>query len=305
MAFTDYLPSKELQKKLLAIVLVIAVIAGLFFTVKLILFLVNKHWVNKQIKNLPVELRDQVDVLTVGDLQKKDSNKNGIPDWEERLYGLDPFGNGDSNKASILDKKAKLREATGANSDIDPAMNNNTGKFSREFLSIVLSLQQSGALNQNAVNDIAKSVGEELIPSEIKDYVKKSDLKIVRNSDITIDAYYEQMIQLVQNDKQAAQIGMELDMLADGLNTGSSSMFVGLDEISSNYKSIANKFKDVPVPEKLAGNHLALVNSLYNISASLEMIKKLDSDPVVALQGFYVYGTANQVMDQSLNSLAE
>lgn len=305
MAFKDYLPSKELQKKLLAILLIVGVIVAIFFTVKLIRYLVNKRWVNQQIKNLPVELRDQVDVLTIGELQRKDSNNNNIPDWEERLYGLDPFGDGASNKASILDKKAKLREATGASSELNPEMNNNTGKFSREFLSIVLSLQQSGALNQNAVDDIAKSVGQELIPSEIKDYVKKEELKIVRDSDITNAAYYDEVIYIVENDKQASQLGLELDMLAKGLNGANSSMFVGLDEISFNYKSVADKLKKVPVPESFAGDHLALVNSLYNIANSLEMIKNLDKDPVVALQGFYVYGTANQVMDQALNSLAQ
>lgn len=305
MAFKDYLPSKELQKKLLAILLILAVIAGIFLTVRLIRYLVNKRWVNQQIKNLPVELRDQVDVLTIGELQKKDSNSNNIPDWEERLYGLDPFGNGESNRASILEKKAKLREATGASSEISSEMNNNTGKFSREFLSIVLSLQQSGALNQNAVNDIAKSVGQELIPSEIKDYVKKTDLKIVRDSQITNEAYYDEIINIVENDKQSAQLGLELDMLADGLNGANPNMFIGLDEISANYKSVADKFKKVPVPESFAGDHLALVNSLYNIANSLEMIKKLDSDPVIALQGFYIYGTANQVMDRALISLAE
>ncbi len=305
MAFKDYLPSKELQKKLLAILLILAVIAGIFLTVRLIRYLVNKRWVNQQIKNLPVELRDQVDVLTIGELQKKDSNSNNIPDWEERLYGLDPFGNGESNRASILEKKAKLREATGASSEISSEMNNNTGKFSREFLSIVLSLQQSGALNQNAVNDIAKSVGQELIPSEIKDYVKKTDLKIVRDSQITNEAYYDEIINIVENDKQSAQLGLELDMLADGLNGANPNMFIGLDEISANYKSVADKFKKVSVPESFAGDHLALVNSLYNIANSLEMIKKLDSDPVIALQGFYIYGTANQVMDRALISLAE
>ncbi len=305
MAFKDYLPSKELQKKLLAILLIIAVIVGIFLTVRLIRYLVNKRWVNQQIKNLPVELRDQVDVLTIGELQKKDSNNNNIPDWEERLYGLDPFGNGEFNRASILEKKAKLREATGASSEISSEMNNNTGKFSREFLSIVLSLQQSGALNQNAVNDIAESVGQELIPSEIKDYVKKTDLKIVRDSQITNEAYYDEIINIVENDKQSAQLGLELDMLADGLNGANPNMFIGLDEISANYKSVADKFKKVSVPESFAGDHLALVNSLYNIANSLEMIKKIDSDPVIALQGFYIYGTANQVMDRALISLAE
>ncbi len=305
MAFKDYLPSKELQKKLLAIVIIIVIILAIFFGIKLIRFLINKHWVNKQIKNLPVELRDQVDTLTVGDLQKKDSNNNGFPDWEERLYGLDPFGNGEANKVSILDKKEKLRIATGASDERTPEMSTNTGKFSREFLSIVLSLQQSGALNKNSIDDISKSIGTELIPTELKDYVKKSDLKVIRDTAITHQAYFTEIIDVVNKSSAAPNIGMELDIVADGLQSDDPTKFIGLDEIVYNYKLMADELKKIPVPEKFAGDHLALVNSLYNISDSLTMIKKLGSDPVVALQGFYIYGYATGIMDDSLNSLAE
>ncbi len=305
MAFKDYLPSRELQKKLLAIVIIIAIILAIFFTVRLVKFLINKRWVNKQIKNLPVELRDQVDTLTVGDLQKKDSNNNGFPDWEERLYGLDPFGDGVNNKQQILDKKEKLRIATGASDERTPEMSTNTGKFSREFLSIVLSLQQSGALNKNSIDDISKSIGTELIPTELKDYIKKSDLKVIRDTEITHQAYFTEILDVVDKSSAAPKIGMELDMLADGLQSDDPTKFVGLDEIGYNYKLMADEFKKVSVPEKFAGDHLALVNSLYNISESLSMIKQLGSDPIIGLQGFYAYGYATGVMDDALNSLAE
>lgn len=305
MAFKDYLPSKELQKKLLAIVIIIAVVVTIFFTIKLIRYLVNKAWINKQIKNLPAELRDQADVMTVGELQKKDSNGNAIPDWEERLYGLDPFANGDTNKKSVEDKRAELRVATGASSELDPEQNTNTGKFSREFLSIVLSLQQSGALNKNAVDDISKSIGTELIPTELKQVVKKTDLKVIRDTDITHQAYFDEMINIVNKSKSASQIGTELDLLAAGLEDSDTASFIGLEQISINYKTTADELKKISVPEKFAGDHLALVNSLYNIGQSLTMINKMQSDPVVALQGFYIYGYANGILDNSLTSLAE
>ncbi len=305
MSFKEYLPSKEFQKKVLIALGVIAAIVALFFLIKLTKVLIEKRWLNKQIKNLPVELRDQVDVLTIGELQRKDSNGNAIPDWEERLYGLDPFADGESNKKAIEIKKEELRKETGASSGPSAEMSNNTGAFSREFLSIVLSLQQSGALNKNAIDDISKSVGQELIPTELETVVTKSDLIVVRDTSALETAYYDRMIVLTSESTSAAMLGTELDILSRGLEGNDPTLFVGLDEIAASYTRMADAFKKVPVPDKLSGDHLAMTNSLYNIGKSLSMIKQLGSDPVIALRGFYVYGYASQVLDESLNTLAE
>lgn len=305
MSFKEYLPSKEFQKKLLIVLGVIAAIVAIFFLVKLAKVLIERRWLHKQIKNLPVELQNQIDVLTIGELQRKDSNGNDIPDWEERLYGLDPFADGETNKRTIEGKKEELRKETGASSEPSAAMANSTGAFSREFLSIVLSLQQSGALNKNAIDDISKSVGQELIPTELETVVTKSDLVVVRDTSALESAYYDRMIQLTSENSSAAMLGTELDILSRGLEENNPTLFVGLDEIAASYTRMADAFKKVPVPDKLSGDHLAMTNSLYNIGKSLSMIKQLGSDPVVALRGFYVYSYASQVLDESLNTLAE
>jgi hypothetical protein len=68
---------------------------------------------------------------TVNELLIQDSNTNGIPDWEESLWGFDPKGDGVANKQGIEQKKL-AGNITPSQSNIPL---NETDKFSQSLLS--------------------------------------------------------------------------------------------------------------------------------------------------------------------------
>jgi hypothetical protein len=96
---------------------------------------------------------------TIGDIVSLDSNGNGIPDWEEKLWGLDPKGNGSENKKIIDDKKAS------ANIDVtaSPATElTETQKFSRELLTTVSALRVNGSLTPEVIGTLEQSLDIDL-----------------------------------------------------------------------------------------------------------------------------------------------
>ena len=130
-----YLPSK----KFIASFLVIVILVSFFFTIKGVVVL---------FKNSKVSVNKGQTQVTVGTLVQKDSNNNGIPDWEEYLWGLNPKVNGESNKQFILSKKKTLTENGDITVTDDSQKISDNELLSRQFFATLISLQQSGQLDE-------------------------------------------------------------------------------------------------------------------------------------------------------------
>lgn len=302
MSFKDYLPSKSFQKKALFILGIIAIILALFFGFKLIKKGIHSYKIKKQIRELPVELRDQVDILTVGELQTKDSNSNNIADWEERLYGLDPLADGATNKKIVEEKRESLRSSA-----IDNQANPVTGEtdaFTREFLSILTSLQTSGSLNEDALANIANSVGGKFAPVDQKEIYNQYAFTRVRDSEIADAEYIRQSTNALEKTGILPIIGYEMDFISQSLETNDAVLVEPLDNFADAYKKFSDILLKVPVPARLLQDHKALVNSSAYISQSLIMIQKIKTDPVAAVQGLALYSLNYRIMNEALDDLA-
>lgn len=302
MSFKEYLPSKSFQKKALFILGIVAVILALFFGVKLIKKGIHSYKINKQIRELPVELRDQVDILTVGELQTKDSNGNNIADWEERLYGLDPLADGAINKKIVEEKRQSLRSSA-----IDNQANAVTGEtdaFTREFLSILTSLQTSGSLNEDALANIANSVGGKFVPQDQKEKYTQYAFTKIRDSQVADDNYVRQSTEILEKSGVLPMIGYEMDYISQSLETNNATLVAPLDNFSDAYKKFSESLLDIPVPARLLEDHMVLVNSSAYIADSLLMIQKIQSDPMIAIQGLALYGLNFRLMNDALDDLA-
>lgn len=302
MSFRDYLPSKLFQKRLLAIVGIIAVVAAVILLGRLIQKGVANYRLNKQIRQLPAELRDQVDVLTVGELQRKDSNGNGIADWEERLYGLDPLANGEENRKKVEEKRQTLRASAEGSGENAPT--GETDLFTREFLSLVTSLQTSGALSEEALSNIAASVGAKFIPEDQKEIYSQYAFRRVRDSKLADDDYIRQSTAALEKSGVLPLIGYEMDYISQSLQTNNAVLVAPLDNFAGAYKKFAETLVAIPVPERLLEDHKALVNSAAYISESLLMIQKIKTDPMTAVQGLGIYSLNYRIMNEALDDLA-
>ena len=97
----EFLPSKKFFIRL-TVAIVLIIVGFLIYKVSIYFKNRNSNNIAKQVKVI-----NQV---------QDDSNNNGIPDWEERLWGLNPNKDGEANKEFILNKRKTLKLNNG-NSD--------------------------------------------------------------------------------------------------------------------------------------------------------------------------------------------
>ena len=302
MSFKDYLPSKTFQKRLFYIVLIVVIILVIGFIIKLIGRGIDAYKIRKQIKQLPVELRSQVDSLTVGDLQRKDSNNNGILDWEERLYGLDPLVDGEGNKKIVEEKRQILRLS--ADDNVASSTEGETNDFTREFLSIIGTLETSGALNEDALQNIANSIGGKITQGNEAEIYPKESFVVVRNSQLANDEYQRLSSSAIEKIGTIGLMGSEMEFIAESLRGGDPALLAPLDNIADTYESFAKALLKIPVPESLLDSHKALVNSSIYVGRGLDMIQKVNTDPMTAVQGTAMYNTHYLIMNAALDELA-
>ena len=156
--YKKYLPSK----KFIATCIMILILIVFFFLLKGIVYLFKKIHIRGLNKN-------EINQVTVKEIAQKDSNNNGIPDWEEYLWGLNPNGNGVKNKELILEKKNALSQSNGNSPTDNTTPISNNEALSREFFAAIISLQQTGSLDDQSMKSISNAIGENIKIEEIKD----------------------------------------------------------------------------------------------------------------------------------------
>ena len=185
-----YLPSKKFAIITLSMLLVLGIS----------LFVVKKVSKKKGTlaQNIIATLVGE-ETTTIQGLIEKDGDGDGIPDWEEALWGTDP--NSKSSHENVLDsdwitqKKKELAEKNPAEETASPRENlSETEKFSREFFATVTALKQSGSLDQGAVSNIANILGGKIQNTNLPENYRVTELK--KTYDVTRESqakFYEDL----------------------------------------------------------------------------------------------------------------
>ncbi|MEI6316670.1 MAG: hypothetical protein WCO65_03020 [bacterium] len=236
------------------------------------------------------------DSATISDLLVQDSNNNGIPDWEESLYGLDPKGDGISNKKIISDKKIQSKQANGIVDGGDTSVTE-TGKLSREMLSTILALQQSGNLTSAAVDNLTNTLGttvnakRDTVPTYTID-----NITVVDDSAKAM-AVYEKGFSVALATSQKSDVGNELSIIYQALDekTGKDKL-AKLDSYAAGYAKLASDIVAIKTPQKISQKSLAFANACSLMSHALKKIEVMYSDAPTGMIGFDEYTTARDAI---------
>src|SRR3990172_5996419 len=172
-----YLPSK----KFIVITLIIIGAVGIPLAA------INYFFSKKNNKGLVANMasimagKDIDQNITLNNLVQKDSDGDGLFDWEEALWGTNPnnkyTNEGITDSEFIAQKKKELAASEDGQTETQGEENlNETEKFSREFLATVTALKQTGNLNEGAISNIANVVGEKVGNSNLPNNYRVTDL---------------------------------------------------------------------------------------------------------------------------------
>lgn len=290
--YKKYLPSK----KFVYIILVIVVFIVLFVTIKEVISLIRR---NSSAKNGPGQLST---VGTPISISQKDSNNNGIADYEEYFYGLDPTKNGPSNKEYITTKRQTLIDSGAIIPDDSKAITDNE-RLSQEFLATIVSLQQTGSLDQNSMNSVSEAIGKNIEATPIPDIYTSSMLTVENDSTIANNAYIDALTSLITK-YQGADIGSELTFIIQGLENKDPQALYAASTVADAYQSFGKELIKIPVPKSLAPTVLSAANNYEKIGESIKGLSQMLSDPLIGMKALINYKNYSDVLASDLEKLS-
>lgn len=290
-----YLPSRRFTR--------IAIIA-LAILAAIILFILFRDNVSTAIK--VHQAKKTLGTGTVSSFVNEDADGDGIPDWEEPLWGTDPNntdsdGDGISDGEEINQRRNEIQAKTGIEPEADL---NETQAFAREFFGIVASLSAQGKLTDTALENLSQEfVGKTLASSVLVSPYTQADLSIVyTNTDASRKAYFD-AFKKVLAPYLTTQMGLEIQVIASGIYLNDGTRIENLSIPAATYKEIATKLLTVPVPIEAANNHLALTNDFALLGISLEKTTNILKDPVVGMSGLVAYKNSLDALLATINDI--
>lgn len=289
--FKKYLPSK----KFIVIIMFIVVLIVLFFAIRGVINLIK----NKKIE----KVENKVIQMTVGSIIQKDSNSNGIADWEEYLWGLDPNKNGSENKEFILTKKKSLIKS-GEISILDDSKSITENELlSQEFFATIISLQQTGNLNEESINSLSETIGQKAEATPIPDVYLYNNLKIKNDSSVANEAYFNAFNTLATK-YEDKDIGSELTLISQGLGNNDPQALYSVKTIAEAYRSFGSELINIPVPQSLSSIHLSLANNYDKTAQSIEGLTQILTDPIIGMKAIISYKKYTDLLVSDIEKLS-
>lgn len=254
---------------------------------------------------------------------KKDTDADGLPDWQETLYGADPT-NPRSLDPSKTDKEAvdagavqprfkseALPEQSSASADVDygiapAAPGSLTEKFSRAFLTAYL---QAGG---GQVVDQTKQ--EEIVLNLLTTFTQESESLLSSSytlaptqvsSTMSVEMYADVLAEtFITNDVPEAS-GGTLSRMEALLVGGDTSVRPTLVRTHEAYAAMAADLKATNVPSSVTEDHVRLVRALEELSRTTEVVASYESDPVAALGAIGLFPQAVTELSGALQGIAD
>ena len=233
-----------------------------------------------------------------------DSDHDGLPDWEEALYGTDPHnpdtdGDGTSDGKEVAEGRNPL--VKGPNDYI--AQKNNTATsslkekltptdvFAQDFFSQYAKLNQSGVA---VTSDNASQIASDYLKSaplptiDAKQYTT-NDLSLTNSDMATMRNYQASYIGIFTKYWPTDKNNNEMSILQQAFANNNPGALAGLSGVIAIYQNALNASLSLSVPKLAAAGHLNVVNSLSIYIKTLKMIQVAFTDPItgyVALNAF-------------------
>ncbi len=242
----------------------------------------------------------------------KDTDGDGVLDWEETLWGTDPLkkdtnDDGTSDSVEIAKLKSAQEMSLGGEGNTSTGETETlteTDKFSREFFSTVATLNQAGEMDQATINKLGESLAEHIKNTPTRKVFLLSELKILDdNSKQTITTYNNALKNIkIKNPANYTVIDVLQEFFIDEDNVDVN-VLSKLDLIVENMRDTVTAMVKIPVPKSLSTQHLAVVNILEKILENISDIRLYESDTIVALSAIAQYAPNTDTLESSIDSL--
>jgi len=248
----------------------------------------------------------------------RDSDTDGLPDWEEGLYGTDPqvadtfklgMTDGEAVAKGLIVPKAIANISTatstaGAIVSTDPSLppapaeGTLTAAFAQSFFNLYISALKNSVDGNLSESDLSK-IADEAIAQLSQSIVRAPDFKSMRNLTVSgsgpeaLKAFAASVDTVFVSNKADAKKS-ELLYLKDAAENGDATAFPHIVSIAQMYRKTAAGLAVLPVPTELAQDYLVLINSMARIGEITEDFTRVESDPLATILALKQYPQAVQ-----------
>jgi hypothetical protein len=238
-----------------------------------------------------------VSTATIGEIVGKDSNGNGIADWEERLWGLDPnvtTTNGVSNLFIIKEKRATLVQ----NGEIGPL--NETDVLAQDLFSLSVALGQEGETNKESIGALAGKLSTQNLKKDTTPRYSIKNIQTTKTTPASLLSYKTSFTQAFKGYDESTQ---DIEIFLGGIETGNYAQLTNLDNVINQYQQITQKLLSIVVPIGVAEYHLQILNGIDGFSRAFYKMKTFEDNSIVGLVGFAEYRELDTKVEIAVSKL--
>ena len=319
----NFLPSKKFTLTASSIILVIILIStGYYLATK------KTSQSDTANKNLNSHLSS-----LVSDNIQKDSDNDGLPDWEETLWKTNPNkpdtdNDGTSDGNEVAARRDPLKPNTAKPGEIPNDFLDNSGstnasstsktatttedtneKMAGEFFSKYFAMNGGKQpLSDESKNDLMQSViSDNFNPSQFtfKSYTLK-DVQIISGqiTPASKNVYLSSISQVFKNDNFRLDFN-EAQIIQKAVGAQDETILKQTDTVITKYNKVISDLLKIPVPASLVQNHLSIVNSLYGIVQCIPIMRKGYQEPLYLLNVLVPYQNYTTSLLNSLDFLSK
>ena len=246
----------------------------------------------------------------------KDSDGDGLTDWEEALYGTDPHIT-DSFKLGMTDGEAVARGlvvpkaiadiavATSSPVSFDPdglppppAEGTLTAAFTQHFVTLYLLAKEANGGADLSESDMANIANEALnslssVIGAAPDFKSANDLKVSGSGPEALKAFAAAAEAVLRKNTSTATKS-EILYLQDAVEKNDATALPYIALIAKGYRDSAIGLSVLTVPQELVADVLTLVNAMIRISEITTDFARVNDDPLAAMLALGQYPAAVQ-----------
>ncbi len=277
------------------------VLAATLFSVVLI---VGVYALGRGIESPPVA-QASTETALLQAIATKDADGDGLPDWEEVLYGTSPsttdtfhlgMTDGEAVTRGLIVPKA-IADIPVAGSETSPSgapsEGTITAAFAKTFFTLYLAAKQTSGgadLSENDMNNVANQALQSLSTSLAlaPDFKSAKDIA-VRGTGAEALKTFAVQAEAVLLKKTSNATKSEILYLQDAVEKDDAEALLYISSIAKTYRESAIGLAVLPVPEELAGDDLALINALMRTSQIADDFTKVNDDPLATILALQQY----------------
>ena len=243
----------------------------------------------------------------------RDSDADGLPDWEESLYGTDShitdtfslgMTDGEAVARGLVVPKAIADISTASSSPMSinedglppaPKEGTLTSAFAQNFFTLFMTAKEAnggGDLTESQMNDVASQALASLasiVPSS--DYKSAKDINAIESNKESFSEFaVKAEAVFLKNTGNASK--SEILYLQDAIEKNDETAFTHIAEIAKMYRDTAVGLSVLPVPRELADDTLKLINAMMRISGIASDFAKANTDPLATMLALNQYPQA-------------